>query len=130
MFSGIIETLGRVTRADKQDGNLALTLQTGFADLTLGESVAVNGTCLTVVTHAPSGQASFYVSAESLARTNLGTLQAGDPVNLERAVAMATRLSGHLVQGHVDGQARLVSVEPEAGAHKIALELPPALAMD
>jgi len=128
MFSGIIETLGRVDRADLTEGNLTLHLATGFADLTLGESVAVNGTCLTVVTFDPQGAASFYVSRESLARTNLGSLRAQDPVNLERAVAMSTRLSGHLVQGHVDGLARLTQVTPDAGAYKIELNLPAAVA--
>jgi riboflavin synthase len=128
MFSGIIERLGRVTQAQTQEGNLTLHLATGFPDLTLGESVAVNGTCLTVVTFDTSGAASFYVSRESLARTNLGSLQVGDPVNLERAVALSTRLSGHLVQGHVDGLARMVSITPDAGAFRIVLEIPPTLA--
>ncbi len=128
MFSGIIETLGRVTRADQSDGNLQLTLATSFPDLTLGESVAVNGTCLTVTAFDPKGTAQFYVSRESLARTNLASLAEGHPVNLERAVALQTRLSGHLVQGHVDGLARLEEVTPDAGAHRIALRLPAALA--
>lgn len=128
MFSGIIETLGRVRAADRSDGNLTLALDTSFADLSLGESVAVNGTCLTVVTRDDRGQATFYVSRESLQRTNLGSLAQGAPVNLERAVAMSTRLSGHLVQGHVDGLARLDAVEADAGAHRIALTLPAALA--
>ena len=97
MFSGIIETLGRVRAADRADGKLTLDLVTGFPDLTLGESVAVNGTCLTVVTFDQTGRATFYASPETLARTNLGALGAGDLVNLERAVSMATRLSGHLV---------------------------------
>ncbi len=128
MFSGIIENLGRVRAADHADGNLILDLDTGFADLTQGESVAVNGTCLTVVTHDASGRATFYASPETLARTNLGALTAGTLVNLERAVALATRLSGHLVQGHVDGLARLDAVIAEAGAHRIELTLPPNLA--
>jgi riboflavin synthase len=128
MFSGIIENLGRVRAADQADGNLALDLDTGFVDLTLGESVAVNGTCLTVVTFDATGRASFYASPETLARTNLGTLRAGAIVNLERAVSMSTRLSGHLVQGHVDGLARLEAVIPEAGAYRIELSLPGSLA--
>lgn len=128
MFSGIIETLGRITAADTADGNLTLDLATGFPDLTLGESVAVNGVCLTVVSHHASGAARFFVSAETLARTGLGGLRQGDPVNLERAVALSTRLSGHLVQGHVDGLARLDDVLAEDGAHRIRLTLPPALA--
>lgn len=128
MFSGIIENLGRVRAADQADGNLTLDLDTGFADLALGESVAVNGICLTVVTFDSTGRATFYASPETLARTNLGALAAGTVVNLERAVSMATRLSGHLVQGHVDGFARLEAVIPEAGAYRIELTLPQSLA--
>lgn len=128
MFSGIIERLGRVISASRSEGNLTLALATGFPDLTLGESVAVNGTCLTVVTFDTEGLATFFVSRESLDRTNLGSLAAGDPVNLERAVALQTRLSGHLVQGHVDGLARLDEVVPDAEAHRIALTLPASLA--
>lgn len=128
MFSGIIERLGRVSAASRSEGNLTLTLATGFPDLTLGESVAVNGTCLTVVTFDATGTATFFVSRESLDRTNLGSLAQGDPVNLERAVALSTRLSGHLVQGHVDGLAHLTEVIPDAEAHRIALSLPPSLA--
>ena len=128
MFSGIIENLGRIRAADQADGNLTLDIETGFADLALGESVAVNGTCLTVVTYDATGRATFYASPETLARTNLGALQAGTVVNLERAVSMSTRLSGHLVQGHVDGLARLEAVIPEAGAYRIELTLPQGLA--
>jgi riboflavin synthase len=128
MFSGIIETLGRVSRAELGEGQLTLDLATSFPDLTLGESVAVNGTCLTVVTFDPAGNATFYVSRESLDRTNLGSLKAGDPVNLERAVALSTRLSGHMVQGHVDGLGEFVSLEEDAGAHRIALRIGAGLA--
>ncbi len=128
MFSGIIEKLGKVRSATIAEGALTLDLATGFPDLALGESVAVNGTCLTVVTFDAAGAAQFYASPETLGRTNLGSLRAGDLVNLERAVSMATRLSGHLVQGHVDGLARLEAVTPEAGAYLIELRLPPALA--
>jgi riboflavin synthase len=128
MFSGIIESLGQIKAADLDQGKLVLQVATGFGDLTLGESVAVNGVCLTVVTFDAAGLALFYASAETLARTNLGTLKAQGMVNLERAVSLSTRLSGHLVQGHVDGQAELLSIVPEAGAYLIALQLPQALA--
>ena len=127
MFSGIIEKLGQVRAAVLADGNLTLDLDTGFADLELGESVAVNGTCLTVVTFDPAGRAEFFASPETLARTTIGALRAGTMVNLERAVSMSTRLSGHLVQGHVDGLARLDCVVPEAGAYRIELTLPQSL---
>lgn len=128
MFSGIIENLGRVRAAVLADGNLMLDLETGFADLALGESVAVNGTCLTVMQYDCAGLAQFYASPETLKCTSLGTLRAGAMVNLERAVSMATRLSGHLVQGHVDGLATLDAITPDAGAYKVALTLPQSLA--
>ena len=128
MFSGIIESLGRIESADLDQGKLILRLATGFADLSLGESVAVNGGCLTVVDFDAAGMAMFYASAETLARSNMGNLAAGGLVNLERAVSLSTRLSGHLVQGHVDGQAELLSIVPESGAYRIALMLPQHLA--
>lgn len=128
MFSGIIESLGRIETAELDQGKLVLRLATGFGDLSLGESVAVNGVCLTVVAFDAVGMAVFYASAETLARTNMGGLSAGGVVNLERAVSLSTRLSGHLVQGHVDGQAEMLSIIPEAGAYLIALRLPQVLA--
>lgn len=124
MFSGIIENLGRVTSADLVDKTLDLALATGYPDLDLGESVAVNGVCLTVTERDTSGMARFFVSPETIARTNLGRLAPGHPVNLERSVRLETRLSGHLVQGHVDGQGRLVSVTPDGGAYRLDLDLP------
>lgn len=128
MFSGIIESLGRIEAADLDQGKLVLQVATGFGDLALGESVAINGVCLTVVEYDAAGLAMFYASAETLARTNFGKLAAGGSVNLERAVSLSTRLSGHLVQGHVDGQAEILSIIPEAGAYLIALRLPQGLA--
>lgn len=128
MFSGIIESLGSIEATQASDGSLTLQIGTGFADLTLGESVAINGICLTVVTFDATGRAEFYASPETLQRTNLGSLRVGDRANLERAVSLATRLSGHIVQGHVDGLARLDSITPEAGAYLIELILPQTLA--
>ena len=128
MFSGIIESLGRIEATQQSDGSITLDVATGFGDLTLGESVAINGICLTVVSFDLQGRAQFYASPETLDRTNLGSLQAGDRANLERAVSLSTRLSGHIVQGHVDGLARLVSVQIEAGAHLIELAVPKAIA--
>lgn len=127
MFSGIIENVGTIKRALLEAGNLSLDIDTGFTDLTLGESVAVNGVCLTVVTFDAAGLANFFASAETLARTNIGALRAGGIVNLERAVALSTRLSGHVVQGHVDGFATLSAVQADAGAYKIWLHLPASL---
>ena len=127
MFSGIIEKVGTIKRSVIEAGNLSLDIDTGFPDLTLGESVAVNGVCLTVVTFNAAGLANFFASAETLARTNIGGLRAGGVVNLERAVALSTRLSGHVVQGHVDGFATLSAIQSESGAHKIWLQLPASL---
>ena len=128
MFSGIIERLSKVRQAAKQDSTLILTLETGYPDLELGESIAVNGVCLTVVEFDPSGLAKFFVSAETIDRSNLGHLSAGGFVNLERSVRLETRLSGHLVQGHVDGKARLATVTPQDGAYLLALTLPRSVA--
>lgn len=128
MFTGIIENLGSIRATTRTEGSLTLDLATGFGDLALGESVAVNGICLTVVTYDATGHARFYASPETLQRTSLGSLQGGDLVNLERAVSMQTRLSGHLVQGHVDGLARLDAIVPEAGAYRIELTLPKTIA--
>jgi riboflavin synthase len=124
MFSGIIEKLGVVSIARHDDGALALRLETGFADLSLGESVATNGVCLTVTAFDDKGSANFFASAETLARTNLGSLREGMKVNLERAVSLNTRLSGHMVQGHVDGKAVLKSVEARAGAWELLVHVP------
>ena len=128
MFSGIIESLGRVEAANFDAGKLMLQVATGFPDLTLGESVAINGTCLTVVEFDAQGLAAFYASAETLARTNMGALRQGGLVNLERAVSLSTRLSGHLVQGHVDGLAVITSVTPDGDSHVVWLEAPQSLA--
>ncbi len=128
MFSGIIEQLATVRSAVLADGNMVLDVETGFIDLALGESIAINGTCLTVAAYDGTGLAQFYASPETLQRTNLGTLKVGEHVNLERAVSMTTRLSGHLVQGHVDGLARLDAVIADSGAFRIELTLPQTVA--
>lgn len=127
MFSGIVEKLARVRTATHADGTLQLSVETGYGDLELGESVAVNGVCLTVVRFDPSGLADFYVSRETTTRSNLGAVSAGHRVNLERSVRLETRLSGHLVQGHVDGLAVLASVTPDGEARRIELDLPTGL---
>ena len=127
MFSGIIERLGRVRAISPGSGAERLVIDTGFADLGLGESVAVNGVCLTVTEFDATGMAAFFVSPETLARTSLGALAAGGRVNLERAVTPATRLSGHIVQGHVDGVATLAAIEARGDAWSLLLDLPQPL---
>lgn len=128
MFSGIIECLARVHGTDPMGGSLKVTIETGCADLELGESIAVNGVCLTVAAHDQSGVAEFFLSPETLDRTALGALEIGDRVNLERSVRLETRLSGHMVQGHVDGLARLISFKEEAGAYRLDFDVPADLA--
>ena len=124
MFSGIIDRVAEVASAEREGSALRLTLDAGYSDLSLGESVAVNGVCLTVVRHDATGSADFFVSHETLARSNLAGLAPGGAVNLERAVSLSTRLSGHLVQGHVDGKARVLAVESEGDARRVSLRLP------
>ncbi len=97
MFCGIVEKMGRVVKAGKK-----LVVETGWDDLVHGESVAVNGTCLTVVRNR-NGRADFDVVRETLKKTNLGDLKRGSKVNLERSLRVGDRISGHFVQGHVDG---------------------------
>ncbi|WP_342627211.1 riboflavin synthase [Nguyenibacter vanlangensis] len=127
MFSGIIEYLGTVTAARRGERALHAAIATGIGDLSLGESIAVNGVCLTVTAFDDGGNASFFISAETLDRTSLGQLRAGGRVNLERAVTPATRLSGHIVQGHVDGTGRLLSVEMAGEARRVVFAVPWAL---
>jgi riboflavin synthase len=104
VFTGIVEEVGTlVAREDRGDSTtLQIRARTVLEDTKLGDSIAVNGVCLTV-TDVRDGVWSTDVMAETLRRSSLGTTHAGDPVNLERAVTAHTRLGGHLVQGHVDG---------------------------
>lgn len=127
MFSGIIEKLARVRMAASRGGSLEIELDSGWPDLALGESIAVNGVCLTVTQFDENGLARFFISPETLARTNLGGLAVGQYANLERAVTLDTRLSGHLVQGHVDGLAQLIERIEADGAYRHDFLLPSAL---
>lgn len=127
MFSGIIEKCALVTMSARSGGSLIFELQTEVSNLSQGESISVNGACLTVTQFDVAGLARFYVSPETLVRTNLGALRVGQLANLERAVTLNTRLSGHLVQGHVDGLAQLVAREVVNGAWRHVFLLPHAL---
>lgn len=102
MFTGLVETKEAVSSVTNTGNGvrLSVTQQADF-DLQLGESVSVNGVCLTVIKH--KGEISFDVSPETLKSTNIGELKVGDKVNLERALKLSDRLGGHLVTGHVDG---------------------------
>ncbi|MFL5814044.1 MAG: riboflavin synthase [Bdellovibrionia bacterium] len=134
MFTGIIETVANVQSATPApEGASRVLLRTPWKaqDIALGESIAVNGVCLTAaeITHAgnQSSDVLFFLSAETLSRSNLTLLKAGTKVNLERALRADARLSGHIVQGHVDGLARLSRVEEQAECHLMEFDLPSSL---
>jgi len=126
MFTGIVEEVGRVTARD--GARLAIACDVVARDAGIGGSIAVNGTCLTVVA-VQEGALAFDLSPETLARTALGTLAAGSPVNLERPVTLAARLGGHLVQGHVDGVGEVTGLAPDgSGGATLEVRLPDGLA--
>ncbi|MEX0756214.1 MAG: riboflavin synthase [Actinomycetota bacterium] len=126
MFTGIIEELGEV-RSFEGD-RLAIACTTVADDAEVGASIAVNGTCLTVVERGDGGLA-FDVSAETQRRTSLRRLTGGDPVNLERPLTLATRIGGHLVQGHVDGVGEVLQVRrsSEGTGAEITFSVPSGL---
>jgi riboflavin synthase len=129
MFTGLVETLGTVTRvAHDGAGGRNLTVAAPFAaEIVLGESVAINGICLTVIEQTPDD---FLVQAgpETLRRTNLGDLGDGNRVNLERSLRVGDRLGGHIVQGHVDGVGRIAAREPQGDWETLWFAVPPELA--
>jgi len=121
MFTGIIEEVGRVRLAGPS--SLAITAARVLEGMETGDSVAVNGVCLTV-TGFDAGSFSVDVMPETLRRTNLGQLRAGDGVNLERALALGGKLGGHLVQGHVDEVGKVSSVTADGEALIMRIEAP------
>jgi riboflavin synthase len=129
MFTGIIEYAGTVAAVEPADQGVRLEVRAGplAAAARLGDSVATNGVCLTVVGIADDRLA-FDAVSETLRRTSLGALRPGTRVNLERPLVAGGRLDGHVVQGHVDGVARLLSVTPEGNSHRLRFELPADLA--
>lgn len=129
MFTGIVEELGSVVDVVAGAESAQLTLEGPLVtqDATHGASIAVNGVCLTVVEHG-AGRFSVDVMAETLARSSLGALRAGDRVNLERAMAASSRFGGHIVQGHVDGTATIVERTPGDRWEVVRFTLPAALA--
>lgn len=117
MFSGIVEEAGKVVGVERRDGNVNLRIQASFADeLTIDQSVAHNGVCLTVVELHGDGTYTVTAIAETLMRSNLGDLEPGSRVNLERCMIMNGRLDGHIVQGHVDCTAECVDIEELDGS--------------
>ncbi len=119
MFTGIIEEVGRVTSA--QSGKIAIAAGDVLRGLELGGSIAVNGACLTI-TSFNANSFSVDVMSETLKRSNLGLLFAGDRVNLERPLALGGRLGGHLVQGHIDATGRVASIRWDGEAMLIRFE--------
>jgi len=126
MFTGIVEEVGRVVGV----ADLRLEVACGFGDLGIGDSIAVNGVCLTVMELADLGDEITFaaeLSEETLARTSLGNLTVGSPVNLERPVPAGGRLGGHVVQGHVDGTGLVRSLEPQEGSVVMWIQAPRGL---
>ena len=127
MFTGLIETIGTVRSIAQSGRGARLEIEAHWPDQELpaaGDSVAVDGACLTVLAPSAAGFAAD-ISPETLERTLLGKLRSGDAVNLERALRLGDRLGGHLVQGHVDVVTRVLAIRPEGGFQRWRIALPP-----
>jgi len=130
MFTGIIQAVGDVVTMQQRGGDVRLQVATGkldLGDVQLGDSIAVNGVCLTAV-ELPGDGFVADVSRETLSLTSLGGLKPGSPVNLEKALTLATRLGGHLVSGHVDGLGSVIERHDDARSVRFAIEAPAELA--
>ena len=130
MFTGIIEAVGTLSAIDARGGDRRLHIATGkldLGDVKLGDSIAVNGVCLTAVALQGDGFVAD-VSGETLAKTTLGALKTGSRVNLEKALTPTTRLGGHLVSGHVDGVGEVLSHASDARSEQYWLKAPDTLA--
>ncbi|MDR3639716.1 MAG: riboflavin synthase [Humidesulfovibrio sp.] len=125
MFTGLVQGMGRVEAVEARGGETRLKIRALFdlKGIVVGESIAVNGTCLTVETFG-EGWYTAYASAETLRHTNLGALKTGGVVNLERALALGDRLGGHLVSGHVDCLATVTDVQPAGESRVYTLTFP------
>ncbi|MDX2052750.1 MAG: riboflavin synthase [Polyangiaceae bacterium] len=126
MFTGLVESLGSVQEIVRSAVGARLLVGSSIGGLQIGDSIAVSGTCLTVVTRDFEGF-SADVSVETLERTTLGGLCKGDAVNLERAATLGSPLGGHLVTGHVDGVARVVRVHAVGDSRRMSFEVPSGL---
>jgi riboflavin synthase len=127
MFTGIIETLGKVTELRHEQGNLHITVESAIShELKIDQSVAHNGVCLTVVAIA-DGKHTVTAIEETLNKTSLGKLKTGDVVNLERCMQMNARLDGHIVQGHVDQTAKCIDFKELNGSWEYTFEYDPSI---
>lgn len=126
MFTGLVDDLGTIERVATTAAGRELRIRTRHDDLRVGESIAVNGACLTVREHG-AGWFTTAAVQTTIAVTSIGDWEAGQRVNLERALRPSDRLGGHFVQGHVDGVARVTRAEAEGDALIIELALPPGL---
>ncbi|MCH2064377.1 MAG: riboflavin synthase [Roseibacillus sp.] len=127
MFTGLIEATGRISSVETRGEQARLIIEIPFTDpLALGDSVAINGCCLTIA-DLDGFTASFDLLAQTLAVTSLGGLQSGDLVNLERALPADGRLGGHFVQGHVDDTGEIVNLAPHGSDHRYEVALPPGV---
>ncbi len=130
MFTGIIQAVGRIAAQQDRGGDVRLRLHTAelpLADVQLGDSIAVNGICLTAVELTGDGFAAD-VSRETLSHSTLGELAVGAPVNLEKALTLSTPLGGHLVSGHVDGVGQVLERRPEGRSEHFRIQAPAAIA--
>jgi riboflavin synthase len=129
MFTGIIEELGRVREVKKRgdDARIVIEARMVTTDSAEGDSISVNGVCLTALEVQPDSFAAD-VSKETLLRSTLGSLSAGSPVNLERAVTPATRLGGHIVQGHVDARGKFLDFESHGESWTFRISYPKGIA--
>lgn len=127
MFTGIVEKTLRVVGVADGPGFRRLTLAPDWDDTRLGQSIAVNGCCLTVAERG-GGEIGFDVITETLERTNLGLLNRGDLVNVERSIRAGERIDGHFVQGHIDGRAVLLDTQSMGHDWRLKIESPAALA--
>ncbi|MDH5373895.1 MAG: riboflavin synthase [Acidimicrobiia bacterium] len=126
MFTGIVEAMGHVVGAVKSEGKMRLSVAAPDLNLAVGDSIAVNGVCLTAV-EVHDGGLDADVVLETLAKTNLGDLDIGTPVNLERPLPANGRFDGHIVQGHVDGVGVVVAVDREGDGSRMRIGSPPEL---
>ncbi|MGZ3693742.1 MAG: riboflavin synthase [Bdellovibrionota bacterium] len=123
MFTGIIEQTGKVLNVSDRAGQRKIVVQTRWEDLKLGESISINGVCLTISEITNQTHAQFFLSEETLERSTLGKLEPESKVNLERALTPTSRMGGHFVQGHVDAKGLILNLTEADGQHKLTVAL-------